>query len=155
MQPLLILTGITLGLKLLGRSGRVPALDNWPVALRGGVSTMFLITGTSHFTGKREEMVQMIPPGLPNPEALMTLTGLAELAGAAALWIPATRPYAAAGLSALLIGVFPANVYHATHHPDLTTGQQLIPRTLIQLVFLTATSYLLVNERHREHPGHH
>lgn len=146
MKPLITLIGVTLSLKALGNKGVLPAFQSWYMALRGGVSAMFLLTGTSHFVGMRQEMVQMVPPSLPNPETLVTFTGLAELAGAAGLWLPRTRPYAAAGLTALLVGVVPANVYHARQGRNLTVGQQLLPRTAMRVVFLAATGSLLLQE---------
>jgi len=53
----------------------------------------------------------MVPPQFPNPGALVTLTGIAELAGAVGLLVPAVARWAAYGLILLLIALFPANVY--------------------------------------------
>jgi uncharacterized membrane protein len=53
----------------------------------------------------------MVPPFLPAPELLVTVTGVLELAGAAGLVWSRTAPWAAGGLSALLVAMFPANVY--------------------------------------------
>jgi uncharacterized membrane protein len=55
--------------------------------------------------------VRLVPFALPAPGLLVTLTGLLELAGAAALLIaPLVRP-AALSLAALLVALFPANVH--------------------------------------------
>jgi uncharacterized membrane protein len=64
--------------------------------------------------------VAIIPPGLPNPEWLNLLSGLAEIVLAVFLLEPRTRVYAAWGIIALLIAVFPANVYQVVENvgPD-------------------------------------
>lgn len=58
--------------------------------------------------------VAIIPPGLPSPEWLNLLSGLAEIVlGVFLLAEPRVRALAAWGLVALLVAVFPANVYVA------------------------------------------
>ncbi|AFD26211.1 hypothetical protein DGo_CA2284 [Deinococcus gobiensis I-0] len=55
-----------------------------------------------------------MPPGLPlSPRAATLLSGAAELAGGLGLLHPRTRPAARWGLLALLVAVFPANIYMA------------------------------------------
>ena len=79
-----------------------------------------------------------------------------ELAGAAGLLWRRTAPWAAAGLSVLLVAMFPANVYAALE--GLTLGgapaMALLPRTLLQVVFLAATLTVLAPHlrRWRNHP---
>jgi hypothetical protein len=46
---------------------------------------MFVLTGVAHFVGKRAELVAMVPPFLPAPELLVTVTGVLELTGAVGL----------------------------------------------------------------------
>jgi uncharacterized membrane protein len=46
---------------------------------------MFVMTGVAHFVKMRAELVSMVPPGLPAPGLLVTVTGVLELAGAAGL----------------------------------------------------------------------
>lgn len=138
MQPLLVLIGVSMGVKAAGQP--------WSVALRSGVSAMFVLTGASHFGKMRRQMIKMVPPGLPQPEKLVDLTGALELAGALGLWLPSTRPWAAAGLSGLLVAIFPANIYYAQHQPQLPASQKLWPRTALQVVFLAATTTLLYQE---------
>ena len=58
--------------------------------------------------------VAIIPPGLPNPEWLNLLSGLAEIVLGVFLLEPRTRVFAAWGIIALLIAVFPANLYVVT-----------------------------------------
>lgn len=142
MAPLIVLTVITLALRAAGAAG-VRRLQSWPVALRGGLAAMFLLTGVAHFVGMRAELISMVPPALPAPELLVTVTGVLELAGAVGLLLPRTVPWAAGGLTALLVAMFPANVYAAL--AGIATGPEsaLVPRTLMQLLFLAATLAVL------------
>ena len=67
----------------------------------------------------------IMPPDLPNPEWLTVLSGLAESVLGVYILEPRTRGYAAWGIIALLIAVFPANVYVALENvglPDATPG---------------------------------
>lgn len=142
MEPLITLVAVTLLLLAAGALG-VQRLRPWPVALRGGLSAMFVLTGVAHFVGMRDELVAMVPPALPAPELLVTVTGVLELAGAAGLWIARTRPWAAGGLAALLVAMFPANVYAHLEGITDNTADGLLPRTLMQLVFLAAALAVL------------
>ncbi|WP_304455367.1 DoxX family protein [Nocardiopsis sp. YSL2] len=143
MEPLIALVGATLALWAAGALG-VRRLRPWPVALRGGLAAMFTLTGVVHFVGMREELIAMVPPALPAPQLLVTVTGVLELAGAAALLWPRTAPWAAAGLAALLLAMFPANVHLALTGTDLPPHQELLPRTAMQLVFLAAAIAVVV-----------
>lgn len=88
-------------------------LDGWHAATRAGLCTMFLFTGVAHFTATRGDLVRMVPPQLPNPAALVTFTGLAEIAGAIGLLVPVVARPAADALIVLLIAMLPANLYAA------------------------------------------
>jgi uncharacterized membrane protein len=90
-----------------------PPLNNWQVAVRVGLAVMFVFTGIAHFTGTRQDLVRMVPPQLPKPEALVTLTGFAELAAAVGLVVPGLSRLAAYALMLLLVAMFPANLYAA------------------------------------------
>ncbi len=57
----------------------------------------------------------IVPDYLPDHRALVRISGLAELAGGLGVLIPATRRPAAWGLAALLVAVFPANLWMAQH----------------------------------------
>ena len=81
-----------------------------PTALLGG---FFLFAGVMHFL-KPQVFDRLVPPGLLLPARTATLvSGAAEVAGGVGFLLPATRPAARLGLLALLVAVFPANVYMA------------------------------------------
>lgn len=147
MEPLIALVGVALAVWAAGALG-VHRLRPWPVALRGGLAAMFTLTGVVHFVGMREELIAMVPPALPAPGLLVTVTGVLELAGAAALLWPRTAPWAAAGLAALLVAMFPANVHLALTGTDLPPHQELLPRTAMQVVFLAAAVAVVVAHLH-------
>ncbi len=153
MEPLIALVAVTLVLLALGALG-VKQLRPWVVPLRGGLATLFLLTGGAHFIGMREELIRMVPPVLPAPGLLVTVTGVLELAGAAGLLWRRTAPLAAACLSVLLVLLFPANVYAALAGVTTAPYDQLLPRTAMQLVFLSATLAVVVHDvraRRRTH----
>lgn len=73
----------------------------------------YVVAGLLHFVVP-ELYAQIIPPVLPAPLALVYLSGVAEVAvGVGLLW-PRSRQYAAWATIALLVAIFPANVYMAT-----------------------------------------
>jgi uncharacterized membrane protein len=139
MAPLIALIASFLVFLALGRAG-VGFFAAWIVCLRAALAVMFLLTASAHRGRRRPDLVAMVPPRFPRPDLLVTLTGIAELAGAAGLLIPSLAPLAAGGLALLLLALFPANVHAA--RARLTLGGRpvtpLVPRTLLQLVFLTA-----------------
>jgi uncharacterized membrane protein len=140
MVPLVALvTGFVLA-RLAGVLG-VSALDGWHPALRVGLAALFLLTGAAHFGGsRRADLVAMVPPSLPRPGLLVTLTGVLELAGALGLLVPATARWSAAALALLMLAMFPANVSAARRR--LTLGGRPVtplgPRTVLQVVFVGA-----------------
>lgn len=79
------------------------------------LSSLFLISGTSHFMFP-EPYLRIMPPFLPHPKALVAISGGAEILGGIGLLAPKSRKAAGYGLALLLIAVFPANVYMATAH---------------------------------------
>lgn len=143
MAPLIVLITVTLAVKAAGMAG-VQRLRPWPVALRAGLAAMFVLTGTAHFVGMRAELVRMVPSALPRPDLLVSVSGVLELAGAAGLLIRRTAPLAAACLTLLLVALFPANIYAAVQHVTTAPEDALLPRTLMQLAFLAATSTVAI-----------
>ncbi|MBO4206915.1 DoxX family protein [Micromonospora echinofusca] len=146
MAPLIALIAGLLMARLAGLAG-VDPLDGWQPALRVGLATMFALTATAHFTaGRRADLIAMVPPRLPRPGLLVTVTGVLELVGAVGLLLPATARWAAAGLALLMLAMFPANVSAARRGLTLAGRPvtPLGPRTALQLLFLAASAGVLL-----------
>lgn len=83
----------------------------------------------------------MVPRRLPRPDVLVTITGIAEVAVAAALLFDDTATSAAVARAALPVVMFSANVRAANRR--LTIGGRpatpLGPRTVMQALFVAAT----------------
>ncbi|MFB6256520.1 MAG: DoxX-like family protein [Haloplanus sp.] len=75
---------------------------------------MYVLAGALHFVVP-ELYVQIVPPAFPARLALVYLSGIAEIAVGVGILLPRTRRLAAWATVALLVAVFPANVYMATH----------------------------------------
>lgn len=71
---------------------------------------LYVLAGLNHFRMPRM-YVRMMPAYLPWHRELVYLSGLAEILLGILLIFPATRVFAAWGVIALLIAVFPANVF--------------------------------------------
>ena len=74
------------------------------------LALVFAAAGTLHFTNPAF-FVRIVPPWVPDAGMAVALSGIAEIAGAIGLLLPATRKAAAWALILLLIAVFPANVH--------------------------------------------
>jgi uncharacterized membrane protein len=101
------------------------------LGLRIALAAVFAFMGVLHFVPSvARGMRAMIPPPLRRPgwpAALVAITGVCELAGAAGLLAPWDGLRLAAGicLVVFLIAVFPANAY-ATRDPE-RFGRTAIP----------------------------
>lgn len=78
------------------------------------MGSLYVVAGVLHFVVP-ELYVQIVPPIFPVPLAMVYLSGLAEIAVGIGLLFTRTRRYAAWATIALLVAIFPANVYMATH----------------------------------------
>ena len=77
-------------------------------------SVFFIGAGMMHFI-RPEFYLKLMPPFIPWHSALVQLSGLCEILGGLGLLYPKTRRMAGWGLVALLVAVFPANLYMATN----------------------------------------
>jgi len=78
----------------------------------------FTAAGLMHFLIPTTYL-KMMPPWIPWHSAMVAISGAAEMAGGFGLLVPGLRRAAAWGLVALLIAVFPANIYMATDNISL------------------------------------
>lgn len=88
----------------------------------------FISTGVLHFV-KTDSFQKIVPPYIPWPHAMVLISGVAEIAGGLGLFVPALRTPASWGLVALLIAVFPANVYMALD--KVRVASFVIPQALL------------------------
>ncbi len=102
------------------------------------LAALFLIAGISHFRNPKF-FLKITPNWVPAPETVNKVVGGIEIILAIGLMIPLFREYAAWGAIALLVAVFPANVYH--FQKSLKKGKHVVP-TLIRLPFQAVFIYL-------------
>ncbi len=141
MAPLIILITLFVLLSGLGFV-HIPFAFGWWTSLRLALAGMFLLTASAHWGRRRSDLLRMVPPIFPRPDLLVTATGILEILGAIGLMLPSVARYAALGLSLMLLAVFPANVHAAREHLTIagTPVPALIPRALMQIAFLAATT---------------
>ena len=117
--------------------------DSWVgmhVSKKAGLVFVFIwffFGGIAHFLFKSSEM-SIVPPWLPNPELLVIVSGIFELAGAVGILLRQFRPLAGLGLVLLTIAVTPANVYmlqEASHYP-MVPYWALVARLPLQLLLI-------------------
>jgi uncharacterized membrane protein len=139
MAPLIALLLASAVARIVGWLG-VGYVANWTAAVAVGLAAMFALTGVAHFAPPlRRDLVAIVPPKLPAPGVLVTVTGVLELLGAAGLLLPATRVSAAVCLLVLMLAMFPANVYASRmSDPPKSMTTRLSARAATEIVFLAA-----------------
>jgi uncharacterized membrane protein len=86
------------------------------VILKYALAIFFVLAGINHFRVP-DFYVKIVPPYLPFPLLLVYVSGFFEIVLGVGLLVPRYKRMAAWGLIALLIAVFPANIYMAVN-PD-------------------------------------
>ena len=110
---------------------RVKLILKWLLAIA------FVLAGINHFLNPAFYL-QMMPPVLPAPLFLIYLSGVFEIALGILLLVPKFTRFAAWGLIALLIAVFPANIYMAMNpqiFPEFSSTA-IYARLPLQLVLI-------------------
>ena len=92
----------------------------------------FIFAGVNHFLSPGFYQTIM-PPFLPWPIGLIYISGVAEILGGIGVLVPRTRRVTGWFLIALLIAVFPANIYAVTHGISSNTVVKVL--LLIRLPF--------------------
>lgn len=92
------------------------------------LASFFTLAGAMHFV-RPGAYRAIMPPYVPFHRQAVVVSGVGELAGAAAVTVPATRKLARWWLITLLAAVFPANL-HMAMNPEQIRGLDLdrIPR---------------------------
>lgn len=115
-------------------------------------AVFFVVAGTFHFL-KPEFYTQIVPPYFPAPLALVLISGGAEIAGGVGLLIPSVRLAAGWGLIALLLAVFPANIYMALHPEQFQTAPWILwARLPFQGVFIGWVWFVALQRSNRKPP---
>jgi len=83
----------------------------------GIAAVLYLTAGALHFI-KTDAYLRIMPPYIPWHLPLVWISGFFEILGGVGLLVPQARRKAAWGLIALLIAVFPDNIYMATNPID-------------------------------------
>ncbi len=110
----------------------------------------FIVAGANHFL-HTDFYLRMLPPVFPAHLFLVYLSGVFEIGLGVLLLIPKFTQLAAWGLIALLIAVYPANIYMALNpnlYPEFSPAAQII-RLPVQFV-LIAVAYWFTKERARQ-----
>lgn len=93
------------------------------------MAAIYILAGISHFLIPKF-FLSITPPWVPKPKLVNILVGIAEILLGLGLFFSTTRVYAIYGIIALLIAVFPANIYH---FQKARKKQQQVLMTLIRL----------------------
>ncbi len=96
---------------------------------------LFISVGILHFTNP-DFFVRIVPPILPAPLFLVYLSGFFEIALGILLLVPKFSRFAAFGLIALLIAVFPANIYMALNPQTFTEYNPILLYLRLPIQFL-------------------
>jgi uncharacterized membrane protein len=103
------------------------------------LAIFYLVAGVAHL--RMPATFLAITPGwVPFPEMVITLTGIAELAGAIGLMVPRLRYAAGIGLALYALCVWPANINHMVNNIALNghTASMAyhIPRMIAQPIII-------------------
>jgi uncharacterized membrane protein len=135
--PLIVLVAAFVLFLFMGLVG-VAWFHPWTHALRAALACMMLLTASAHWGKRRRDLVAMVPSRIPAPGAMVTITGLLEIAGAMGLIYEPTHRAAGFALAIFFVAMFPANVRAATQR--LTIGGRavlgVVPRGAIQVLFI-------------------
>ncbi len=93
-------------------------VGNWVLGI------LFIVVGAAHF-GSPDTFTKIMPPYLPFHRPLVLVSGVAEVVLGALLLVPRLSWLAAWGLIALLIAIFPANIY-LYQHQEILPGPPLL-----------------------------
>ena len=108
----------------------------WKKLVLFGLSTFFIYTGIHHFVNPGFYL-SIMPPAFPLHTEAVYISGFFEVVGGVCVLIPRLRKIAGWGLVALLVAVYPANIYMAITpeaFPDIHVSL-LYVRLAFQFVF--------------------
>jgi uncharacterized membrane protein len=110
------------------------------------LALFFTAAGINHFLHPAV-YARIVPPWLPASTLLVRVSGIFEILGGIGVLVPNTRRFSGAGLIALLVAVFPANVQMAQHpdlYADIATATALYIRLPLQVVLIAWVWWLCI-----------
>ena len=108
----------------------------WKKLVLFGLAAFFIYFGIDHFINP-DFYLSIMPPSFPLHEEAVYISGFFEIVGGIGVLIPRFRKIAGWGLVALLIAVYPANIYMAISpeaFPDIPI-EMLYFRLALQFLF--------------------
>ena len=129
-------------------------LGLWKKLVLFGLSAFFIYFGVDHFINP-DFYLSIMPPSFPLHEEAVYISGFFEIVGGIGVLIPRFRKIAGWGLVALLIAVYPANIYMAISpeaFPDIPI-EMLYFRLALQFLFfywaysVTRPAFNLVSQK--------
>jgi uncharacterized membrane protein len=114
------------------------------VVLRWLLAGFYMLAGICHVAWP-QPFLKIMPDWVPQPELVIFVTGVCEIAGALGLLNPAVRRSAGIGLALYAVAVFPANIKHAmldlgSSNPALGLWYH-VPRLAAQLLLVWAALF--------------
>ena len=109
----------------------------WRILSLFGLSVFFVYFGIDHFVNP-DFYLSIMPPAFPLHAEAVYISGFFEILGGICVLIPSLRKLAGWGLIALLVSVYPANIYMAINpeaFPDISIGL-LYFRLPLQFLFI-------------------
>ena len=109
----------------------------WRILSLFGLSVFFIYFGIDHFINP-DFYLSIMPPAFPLHAEAVYISGFFEILGGICVLIPSLRKLAGWGLIALLISVYPANIYMAINpeaFPEISIGL-LYFRLPLQFLFI-------------------
>lgn len=152
MKPLIVLI-VTFILSLV--ISRFSA-GGWQLIFAGNVAMccMLLLTAIGHFKFTKG-MVMMLPPVIPFKQAVVYISGIAEIILGVLLLLPAMRNIAGNLLIILFIFLLPANIYAAKTNLDMEKANHEGPgyeylyfRLPLQVLFIVWVFYFSTGWMH-------
>ncbi|MDN5756876.1 MAG: hypothetical protein L0J17_02550 [Brevibacterium sp.] len=104
------------------------------------------LAGIAHFL-RPETFDSIVPPRLGDPRFITYASGVAEIGCAALLVLPPTRRLGGLAASALLVAVYPANIYTVKKHWHNPRGRAVALARLPLQVPLVWMSWTIAKDR--------
>ena len=109
----------------------------WRILSLFGLCVFFVYFGIDHFINP-DFYLSIMPPAFPLHAEAVYISGFFEILGGICVLIPSLRKLAGWGLIALLVSVYPANIYMAINpeaFPEISIGL-LYFRLPLQFLFI-------------------